>query len=90
MFFFFLSPFKFLFFCNVFCLIHQFLLNFCLKTPNQVDAERELLGKTIKVAFFPADVYLCALKMQSDVVLHFSRICNMKILGCQFQSSIKG
>ncbi|KAI3845336.1 hypothetical protein MKW92_029901, partial [Papaver armeniacum] len=59
------------------------------KTPNQVDAERELVGKTIKVAFFPADVYFCALKMQNEVVVHFSRICNMKILGCEIQSSIK-
>ncbi|KAI3894792.1 hypothetical protein MKX03_023587 [Papaver bracteatum] len=76
--------------CSVLKLSYHYLSKSSKKTPNQVDVERELLGKMIKVAFFPADVYLCALKIQSDIVLHFSRICNMKILGCQFQSSIKG
>ncbi|KAI3887921.1 hypothetical protein MKW92_002795 [Papaver armeniacum] len=75
---------------SVLKLAYHYLSKRSKKIPNQVDAERELLGKTIKVALFPADVYLCALKMQSDVVLHFSRICNMKILGCQIQSSFKG
>ncbi|KAI3965442.1 hypothetical protein MKW92_038293 [Papaver armeniacum] len=76
--------------CSVLKLAYHYLSKSSKKTPNQVDAERELLGKTIKVAFFLANIYLCAQKMQSDVVVHFSRICNMKILGCQIQSSFKG
>ncbi|KAI3836252.1 hypothetical protein MKX03_018031, partial [Papaver bracteatum] len=62
--------------------IRRKLLRFAKKTPNQVDAEWELVGKTIKVwlperelvvfklltdCLFPADVYLSALKMQSEV-----------------------
>ncbi|KAI3884106.1 hypothetical protein MKX03_016804 [Papaver bracteatum] len=49
-------------------LAYHYLSKSSKKTPNQVDAERELVGKTIKV---------CC-------------ICNMKSLGYQIQSSIKG